>query len=271
MMPLGAPSISKYGSLVRPDAQIVALRAHCALHCARTALEVPPVTGMSCMCADVSGTKNHQGEKASMRQIELCVTPRQTHTCACVHLHIGERKIPNPTLTALQQCWNSVCMCVWCKNVSVFAGNKFGWIALNTGEKSRFEIWVNLGYQMVHKWPLDDQLAGTVCCRLCALQTVRLRALQTVRLCALQTVRLCALQIAENQLQSFSREKIGRQTFQINRATTHNHSRDTDLGPSCLVKLHLHALWVWGEGGGGHVGIASITCSIAYLCPCRGV
>ena len=30
MMPLGAPSISKYGSLVLPDAQIVALRAHCA-------------------------------------------------------------------------------------------------------------------------------------------------------------------------------------------------------------------------------------------------
>ena len=30
MMPLGAPSISKYGSLLRPDAQIVALRAHCA-------------------------------------------------------------------------------------------------------------------------------------------------------------------------------------------------------------------------------------------------
>ena len=26
MMPLGAPSITKYGSLVRPDAQIVALR-----------------------------------------------------------------------------------------------------------------------------------------------------------------------------------------------------------------------------------------------------
>ena len=30
MMPLRAPSISKYGSLVRPDAQIDALRAHCA-------------------------------------------------------------------------------------------------------------------------------------------------------------------------------------------------------------------------------------------------
>ena len=27
---LGAPSITKYGSLVRPGAQIVALRAHCA-------------------------------------------------------------------------------------------------------------------------------------------------------------------------------------------------------------------------------------------------
>ena len=39
MMPLGAPSISKYGSLVRPDTQIVALRAHCA----RTALEAPPL------------------------------------------------------------------------------------------------------------------------------------------------------------------------------------------------------------------------------------
>ena len=38
LMPLGAPSISKYGSLVRPDAQIVALRAHCA----HTALEAPP-------------------------------------------------------------------------------------------------------------------------------------------------------------------------------------------------------------------------------------
>ena len=30
MMPLGAPSISKYGSLIRPDAQIVALHAQCA-------------------------------------------------------------------------------------------------------------------------------------------------------------------------------------------------------------------------------------------------
>ena len=41
MMPLGAPSISKYGSLVRLDAQIVALRAQCA----RTALEAPPNGG----------------------------------------------------------------------------------------------------------------------------------------------------------------------------------------------------------------------------------
>ena len=30
MMPLGAPRVSKYGSLVRLDAQIVAVRAHCA-------------------------------------------------------------------------------------------------------------------------------------------------------------------------------------------------------------------------------------------------
>ena len=39
MMPLGAPSISKYGSLVRPDTQIVALRAQCA----RSALKAPPL------------------------------------------------------------------------------------------------------------------------------------------------------------------------------------------------------------------------------------
>ena len=32
MMPLGAPSISKYGSLVRPDAQIVALRLRLPLY-----------------------------------------------------------------------------------------------------------------------------------------------------------------------------------------------------------------------------------------------
>ena len=38
MMPQGAPSISKYGSLVRPDARLVALCARCA----RTALEAPP-------------------------------------------------------------------------------------------------------------------------------------------------------------------------------------------------------------------------------------
>ena len=38
MMPLGAPGISKYGSLVQPDTQIVALRAQCA----RIALKAPP-------------------------------------------------------------------------------------------------------------------------------------------------------------------------------------------------------------------------------------
>ena len=38
VMLLGAPSISKYGSLVRPVAQIVALRVHCA----RTTLKAPP-------------------------------------------------------------------------------------------------------------------------------------------------------------------------------------------------------------------------------------
>ena len=42
MMPLGAPSISKYGSLVRPDAQIVALRAHCT----RSALKAPPLNSL---------------------------------------------------------------------------------------------------------------------------------------------------------------------------------------------------------------------------------
>ena len=42
MMPLGAPSISKYGSLVRPDAQIVALRAQCARTARALRLRLPP-------------------------------------------------------------------------------------------------------------------------------------------------------------------------------------------------------------------------------------
>ena len=52
MMPLGAPSISKYGSLVQPDAQIVALRAQCA----RTALKAPPQTAEFAR-TDASGTE----------------------------------------------------------------------------------------------------------------------------------------------------------------------------------------------------------------------
>ena len=50
MMPLGAPSISKYGSLVRPDAQIVALCAHCA----RSALKAHPM----CLFLEVIDPKN---------------------------------------------------------------------------------------------------------------------------------------------------------------------------------------------------------------------
>ena len=46
MMPLGAPSMSKYGSLVRPNAQIVALRAHCT----RTALKAPPYIHLPSGC-----------------------------------------------------------------------------------------------------------------------------------------------------------------------------------------------------------------------------
>ena len=41
-----APSVTKYGSPVRLDAQIVALRPHCA----RTALRVPPKTKTPCCC-----------------------------------------------------------------------------------------------------------------------------------------------------------------------------------------------------------------------------
>ena len=44
MMPLGAPSISKYWSLVRPDAQIVALRAHCARTARALRLRLPLLT-----------------------------------------------------------------------------------------------------------------------------------------------------------------------------------------------------------------------------------
>ena len=56
MMPLGAPSISKYGSLVRLGAQIVALRAH-------TALKAPPK-------CPLGGTP---------RQLPHCHGPLSTH------------------------------------------------------------------------------------------------------------------------------------------------------------------------------------------------
>ena len=63
MMPLGAPSISKYASLVQPDAQIVALRVHCT----RTALKAPPYAH----CSLDKGI-------ACAQHIQL-----PTHTCAC--------------------------------------------------------------------------------------------------------------------------------------------------------------------------------------------
>ena len=50
MMPLGAPSISKYGSLVRPDAQIVALRAHCARTSRALHMRRPHTLGSACVC-----------------------------------------------------------------------------------------------------------------------------------------------------------------------------------------------------------------------------
>ena len=45
MMPLGATSIPKYGSLIRPDPQIVALRAHCARTARALRLRLPLIPG----------------------------------------------------------------------------------------------------------------------------------------------------------------------------------------------------------------------------------
>ena len=56
MMPLGAPSISKYGSLVRPNAQIVALRAHYAC----TALKAPPKGQIHIMLPNISTATVHR-------------------------------------------------------------------------------------------------------------------------------------------------------------------------------------------------------------------
>ena len=60
MMPLGAPSISKYGSLVRPHAQIVAL----CVHCARTALKAPPINQRRLM-QSAHNEGCHSGEKSN--------------------------------------------------------------------------------------------------------------------------------------------------------------------------------------------------------------
>ena len=74
MMPLGAPSISKYASLVRPDAQIVALRAHCT----RTALKAPPYVAKPfqlhpAWAPTVHGTTLEMGTKPSVRFVSVYV------------------------------------------------------------------------------------------------------------------------------------------------------------------------------------------------------
>ena len=73
MMP---PSITKYGSPVRLDAQIVALRPHCA----RTALKAPPLkpTGLQTREHDKRHCKSKN--KAHM-QIGDVLAPRNWHSC----------------------------------------------------------------------------------------------------------------------------------------------------------------------------------------------
>ena len=56
MMPLGAPSISKYGSLVQPDTQIVALRAHCARTSRALRLRRPLRDGQNVGMGGIFGT-----------------------------------------------------------------------------------------------------------------------------------------------------------------------------------------------------------------------
>ena len=86
MMPLRAPSITKYGSLVRPDAQIVALRAHCA----RTALKAPPKTTATpkhgfcaanapnfCCSQELGKAGSHN---RSVRPLKCCSAGRCLHT-----------------------------------------------------------------------------------------------------------------------------------------------------------------------------------------------
>ena len=100
MMPLGAPSISKYGSLVRPDAQIVALRAHYA----RTALEAPPSTiifapspSFGCPCSSTCLTSAPHGMKHPLTKSRCSpflfqYTANAVSTSSC--------DMPSPDLTA---------------------------------------------------------------------------------------------------------------------------------------------------------------------------
>ena len=55
MMPLGAPSISKYGSLVRPDAQIVALR-----------LRLPPLVQTLCKARNTPPIERNSWERGNL-------------------------------------------------------------------------------------------------------------------------------------------------------------------------------------------------------------
>ena len=88
MMPLGAPSISKYGSLVRQDAQIVALCAHCARTSRALRLRRPPyqdtTTGVHvlrrrCGMADIAFFKCTTCRYFSIDQLESPTIPRRLY------------------------------------------------------------------------------------------------------------------------------------------------------------------------------------------------
>ena len=74
MMPLGAPSISKYGSLVRPDAQIVALRAHCARTARALRLRLPHWLHHPCLLGvPMVGRNRHRKRVDVVKMSKKCV------------------------------------------------------------------------------------------------------------------------------------------------------------------------------------------------------
>ena len=101
MMPLGAPSITKYGSLVRPDAQIVALRLRLPLRVAKNDV---PVTSTQ-QDGSISKTLKHELHQKFVRT-------KQKVPSAKIWAPVHRNVVLEACLVAANMLWHTIFPCL---------------------------------------------------------------------------------------------------------------------------------------------------------------